>query len=437
MDNPLPETLTHGVMQQQQWHRLSPIAVVYFAVALVKIVFNQIFYLIPAFIVTYNSIKNNPLLGCLILAGLGLWVITAAVLTFYYFQYRLSENTVEIRSGVFVKKYLNLPFNRIQNIELEQPFFYRPGDFICLLLDTAGSSKQEARLAGLTRPFAEQLKQQILSSRQKEYTAEVNTQNPATDELTTSNDMAESEQNERLLNRRSISDLIIHGICSNRIWIFLGMLAPFYGQLTEQVLELLLALGIDVAAFFDSTQQSWLLIALYALSLTMLIMLCFTLLSIAGAILSFYGFTLSRKGDSYIRRSGLLTRYEVSMKLSRLQWVMQKQDWLDRLLRRVNLSYEQIQHGQQFLTGQKIMVPSVSTAQSQQLINEVYPENQLASIRFNGISKRFLWRYLGLWAPVFVLLQLIISFGDKWHIAWLLLIPAALIALLVVMRWYR
>ncbi|SNY43437.1 putative membrane protein [Arsukibacterium tuosuense] len=427
----VPLAELNQTVSQAEWHRVSPIAILYFAVAVLRFFVGQFVYLIPPFILLFNRIKENPGLAIGLLSGLLLLIITAAVLKYYYFQYRLSAGTVEIRSGVVSKKYLNLPFNRIQNIKLEQPLFYRPADYVCLQLDTAGSVHQEARLVALSRPFAESLKQHILDLRQTEANAPEHTRPEHAAAVSAS-------EPEQLLNQRSLADLVIHGISNNRIWLFLGLAAPFYNQLADKVLDVLLQAGIDLPAMFDPTQQSWFVIGLYAVSLTMFIMLLLTLFSILGSVLSFYGYTLHKKQDNYIRRSGLLTRHEVSMKFSRLQWVALKRDWLDMLLGRVNLSFEQINGQQQFATEQKIMVPSVTPAEATTLLADAYPDNQLRQIAFNPVSKRFIWRYLLLyWLPAGVVGTLLLWLQQQQTLALLSIVPLVFWALLIVMRWYR
>ena len=223
-DGTLPQ-LSQPVTQAH-WQRVSPIGILYFFVAVLRFFIGQFVYLIPPIILLFNRIKDNSGLALGLATGLLLLVSISALLKFYYFQYRLSAGTVEIRSGVLSKKYLNLPFSRIQNIKLEQPLFYRPGDFVCLQLDTAGSVRQEARLVALRRPFAEALKQHILDIRD----VASGDSSPAAAQPTAPDATTHPEQ---LLNQRSLGDLIIHGISNNRIWLFLGLAAPFYNQLAD------------------------------------------------------------------------------------------------------------------------------------------------------------------------------------------------------------
>jgi putative membrane protein len=207
------------------------------------------------------------------------------------------------------------------------------------------------------------------------------------------------------LNRRSIRDLIIHGLTNNRIWIFLGALAPFYNAISEGLSEIFVSIGFDAQAYFSLETQAWWEFGLHVLSVVMVVMLVVVSLSVAGAILMFYNFTLSKTNDRYIRRSGLLTKHEVSMKLSRIQIMVQAQDWLDVLLGRVNLSFEQNTSGAvrnnqgSEQMANKLLVPSVTLSESQALMKDAMPTQKLSEQVFSAISKRYILRgilFLGL-----------------------------------------
>ena len=89
---------------QNQWLKLSPVAIIYFAVQFIKTIGNNLFYLLPAIFVGYNQFSENAVI---IISGLGalfVLVIISALLKFYFYQYRLTEGRVEIHSGVFQKK---------------------------------------------------------------------------------------------------------------------------------------------------------------------------------------------------------------------------------------------------------------------------------------------------------------------------------------------
>jgi len=428
------------------WQVLSPIAILYFTASVFKHLFGNLIYLIPALAVSYKSVLEHPFIWLpSILVAFALLTLFA-FLSFKVYRYRLTEDNIEIRSGIFSKKYLNLPFSRVQNVKIEQPLYYRLTGHACLQLDTAGSAKNEAKLVAIKLAFAQQLKTRIQSQVQNN-TIETNQKNTCANGKEQPGQSADSAvTKETLLNTRKLSDLVIHGITSNRIWILLGGLAPFYDNIFDSVGEGLTTLGIDFTELFSLQTHSLLEVGLFALSLTMLVMLVLVSFSVIGAIISFYGYTLSKLDDKYIRRSGLFTKHEVSMGLSRLQMIVQKQDWLDVLLKRINLQFEQNnsfgKNHSLSATSSKIIVPSIKPHECQALIDDAYPQNALnalvSSNGFEPISKRFILRNI-----VFVLMPgwLIITSSTMMHGK---LTISALVSMLfiglcgfVVLRWKR
>lgn len=415
------------------WQRLSPIAIIYFAGSAIKVLAGNFIYMLPALVIGYKQVAENP--GQMLpLIGLALALLIAyAVLSFYFYQYRLAEDSVEIRAGVLAKKHLNLPFSRIQNITLEQPIYYRISDFVCLELDTAGSAKQEAKIVAMPLEMGNELKQHILSK--KEGALEQHTDKEQTASKT-------EHQDEEVINTRSIKDLIIHGITNNRVWIILGAAAPFFDDISGSASSYLQSLGIDLEQIMSSQTIAWWQFSLYALSLVFVIMLLLALISVAGSILIFYGFTLSKTRDRYVRRSGLLTRQEISMKLSRLQLIVRKQDWLDIFLNRINLQFEQNNSGvrgaNELGNTNKILVPSVRETECIALIDDAFPTSHLSSTEFTRISKRFLFKIYVLWLlPIFSTLYGLAIYHQRLPEIGLLTLLLAFISFLVFMRWYR
>ncbi|CAM5187331.1 PH domain-containing protein [Alishewanella longhuensis] len=384
------DSAPESLLTLQQWQRLSAIALFFFCLRLFKTVFGNIGYLAPTLLVFYQGMQRYPGYSALALAAISLLLIGVGILHYWVFRFRVIDDTVEIHSGILRKKQLNLPFSRIQNVRLLQPIYYRLSDHLCIVLDTAGSSQQEAQLAALPRVLAEQLQQAIYLAKAGQPAVVAAAEQQST--------QAAVPAGEQLLCTRSVKDLVFYGISNNRVMLVLGLAAPFYKPITELVGQQLDALGLDVARWFNPDLQSWLWLGLAALALTMLLMLLITLLSIAASVLSYYQFQLWHVGDRYVRRSGLLTRHEISMKASRLQWLQLQQDWVDKLIGRCNVHYEQVhtpysEYQEQAEHG-KIMVPAVLPAAAARLLAEVYPDNQLANSVFGTVN----WRYL---VPVF------------------------------------
>ncbi len=430
------ETTAPVLDDSHDWQRISPIAILFFTEKLIKIFLSNLVAFLPALYFGYDGLKANPQIGLAIITGLLLFICLTTFLNYYFFQYRLTQDHIEIRSGVFSKKHINLPFTKIQNVKLEQPIYYRPFNYTCLQLDTAGSAKQEAQVVALKVDFAEQLKKEILAQHQTALHSETH------DEQVTAKDYSIEIENEVVLNTRSIADLVIHGITNNRIWIFLGGLAPFFDNIASYIVTTLSEFGLNIEQLLTFADKPMWQITLYALTLTFLILLPFIFFSIAGAVVTFYGYTLSKVGDRYIRRSGLLTKYEVSMRLSRLQMVIRQQDWLDLLLKRINLKFEQTNNAltQHHAGAQnsRIIVPSIFPHQCSALVNDVYPDNQMMTIDYQRISKRFLLRNLVyILLPLYTLVAAFFIITGQSQFLWGITPLAVFAGSLIFMRWYR
>lgn len=410
------------------WQRVSPIALFYFVANDISVLVNNLIYTIPLVITSYNVVLDNPVWLILCIGGFIGLLGFSAFLQYYFFKFRLTEHTIEIKSGVFKKLHLNLPFTRIQNVKLIAPFYFRPFRYTTVELDTAGSAKSEAKIVALNDMLAQKLKSKILSQVSPRQRA-------------TPNDAAPRNIDEIVLNQRSLKDLIIHGITNNRIWIFFALLAPFMDAAAKKTNELLTSFGFNFSEVFSPATHAWWQLGLYALGVLMVSYLIVVLFSVFGSIIAFYGYTLSKQGKNYIRRSGLFTHHEVVMKLQRLQLVISQQDWLDILVKRINLRFEQTKSQQRSKPGHevrnKIMVPSVTQQQFNSLILDVWPINALATIEFLPISKRFILRHILLLTPIATALIGASLYHQQWQLALIVVVSMTLLSLLIVIRWYR
>jgi putative membrane protein len=423
-----------------EWLRVSPIAIVYFFVKTLLLVGNTLIYMLPVFAFNFSKVKENILLVAIAATVIVSLVLISSVVQYLFYFYRLSADRVEIRQGMIKKSHLDLPFGKIQNVKIIQPFYYRFSDFSIVELDTAGSAKQEANIVAIRLPMAESFKQKVLAI-VSDIKAESASDNDGSEPIS-----AFTEQQEVVLNRRSIKDLIIHGITNNRVWIFLGFLAPFYNAISENVGAFFSAIGLDIASYLNYETQTMWVFALHLLSIVMVIMLFIVSFSIIGSIFVFYDYRLSRNNSRYIRRSGLLTKQEVSMKASRIQRAVQQQDWLDILISRVNLRFEQNSAGAsggnqagQINNANKLIVPSVTPVEADELVKEVFAVEALSKKPFQAISRRYILRLMLFPVmPIFSLLLMLGIFNSFSLGAWTAFVVInALVVSLCVLRWYR
>lgn len=381
-------TLVEAIDLGARWQRVSPIALIYFIVATIKGVASNFIYLIPMIVVLKDRFVENPQLGLVVIAVVGLIFVATALLSYWFFRFRIHDDTVEIRSGVLSRKQLNLPFTRIQSVKMDQPIYYRFTDHVLIEFDTAGSSKSEAKLAALDRTLAIELKQVVMMARDAKDTGGDSASNDDT-----------SVKAEKLIIDREVADLVLHGLTNNRAWLIIAALAPVFDDLGEYIIAWADRLGFDAYTWFDVEARGVVVLGLMILGVLLFVLMLVSLLSVLGAVIVYYGYTLHRDGDRYIRRAGLITKREVAMPLKRLQKIKIKQDWLDRLIKRANIYYEQINHSGPESKGaqqelDKIMVPSVQYAKIGALLNDVLPSHRALERDYTAISKRYLLKHL-------------------------------------------
>ena len=421
------------------WRRLAPVAVIYFIVSNVLSFIRQFIVVLSVLAWSASSFDYQQSFWFIpVMVAIFLATIVSGVVSYWFYQYRIRNEHIEIRSGLFRRRNINLPFWRIQNVKIEQPFYYRLTHYTVVVLDTAGSSGEEAKIVAVERDYAQQLRQAVLISGRQHQAGTTEDKAPETVDTATSS-LADDE---KVINRRSLSDLIIHGLTNNRVWILLGALTPFYDEISGFVYDFVDDLGLSMDALFADQQVLWWQVGLYVISTMLLILSVMAMVSVAGSVITYYNYTLTRTSDRYIRRSGLFSLQEVSMRESRIQMISVRQDWLDYLLKRANFFFEQNKTGdkqeQELHATHKMLVPSVTLAEAQALATDAMPDNKVYQTGYSRISTRFISRWiLTLALPACALVSAMGYAREGWHI-FLVTIPAFMLACAgIYLRWRR
>lgn len=442
-----PEVETGG-----DWQRLAVISILYFTIRNFTNMAQGLIYAVPALAISFNIWDN--LFSPQVLIGAGVLFLSTSgsgVISYLMYKFRVHNQHVDIHHGVFQRRYTNLPLWRIQNVKIERPFYYRPFGYALVVLDTAGSGKEEAKIVAVPESYAEALKKQVLyekvqhigndvAGKSDEEMGDKDSSTQYSAKIDTAATSAHT--NEEVLNRRSVKDIIIHGITNNRVWIILGAAAPFYDDVFGVVSEWLANKGLQLNQIVGEQTVAWWQFGLYAFVVLMMIMALVALLSVGGALFTFYGYTLSRTGDRYIRRSGLLNKLEVSMRASRIQMITAKQDWLDKVLKRVNLYFEQNstagQQMQELMSPNKLIVPSVTEDEAFALSQEVMPGCDLRGQHYQTISRRFIrfW-LLAVWTTPLLGIFVVGAVTSHLDIIIGAVSTFIIVALLLTLRWWR
>jgi putative membrane protein len=230
------------------------------------------------------------LLGLLVVAVLAaLW----GFLSWRATTYTVTGNSFRLRQGVFQKNERTIPLEHVQSVDTVQGIIQRPFGVVEVRIETAGggASDPDASLAALDREAAQTLRREIEGSKRER---------------------AEETTGPTILRRLSTRDLLLAGATSGQIGVAFSVLAIGFQFLDNFFPE------DFVRRLVETLAPNWLMVVLILVPAGLLLA---WLLAIAGTVLAYSGFTLSREGNFLYIKRGLLERREATIPLSRIQAV--------------------------------------------------------------------------------------------------------------------
>ncbi len=131
------------------------------------------FWIGSGFIIVLSNTKMGAFgIGLLTLLGVLVLAFIWAKLTYHFYRYELIEEGFRKEMGVIFKKYVTIPYDRIQNVDIYRGILARILGLSDLNIQTAGMSASvgkfggggaEGRLLGLSREVAEQLRNELIN----------------------------------------------------------------------------------------------------------------------------------------------------------------------------------------------------------------------------------------------------------------------------------
>lgn len=239
------------------------------------------------------------------LIGVGVLALNS-VLQYFTYRYQVGSDGITIRSGWLHRSRREIPFARIHNVVVQQSLLHRLFGVAELRLESAGGHKPEAQMRVLRMDDALALEQLIRHRGQV----------PAPDAI-------DAPQDEVLL-ALSPGELVRLGLISNRGLIVIGGVFAAGSQISPRFIpNLFESWGEALFGWAGTHHFGPAQYALAAASLLLAFVALLRLLSIALALLQYYGFTLSEHGRRLTVERGLLARVRTSAARRRIQaWTL-------------------------------------------------------------------------------------------------------------------
>lgn len=130
-----------------------------------------IIFMTQPFVIMSENYSLIPVFSLLILLVAFAAAFVLAKLEFMFYKYDLVENGFQKEYGIIAKKYVTIPYERIQNIDISQSIIERILGLYDLNIQTAGlssgmgrfgSRRAEGMLPGISKKDAEWLRDELI-----------------------------------------------------------------------------------------------------------------------------------------------------------------------------------------------------------------------------------------------------------------------------------
>lgn len=342
----------------------------------------------------------------LLLFGRGEWwefmaIVGAVVLALYSlvysfgFRYRIGDDELLVREGIFDRTERHIPFARIQNIARRSNLLHRAFGVTELRLESGGGLKPEAVMKVLRVAEADALVALLRAQR-----------SGAVDSGAGPDAAAPAPAGEVLL-RLPLSELVRYGLVSNRgMVVVAGAFAAFWQFSPSQPKSMMRVPTRWIEQLFGevSAQHYGLLTMIVGGAFVLLLLFAaLRLLSVLLAILVHHGFTLERDGDRLGAGGGLLTHAHGSARVNRLQMLHVEEGLLHRAFKRMSLKTD-VAGGVRAANDQSgklhWLAPIASPAQVDVLIARILGAPALDALPWRPLHARA-WRRRARWPVAF------------------------------------
>ncbi len=317
------------------------------------------------------GIDTGPLLALVpigLVAGVGY-----GVAYYYRFTYEATASTFDVSSGVFSRRSREIPYRRIQNVDVSQGLFPRLVGLTVVSIETAGGGDTEATLQFVSEDEAERLRSEIrrLTAGNGASTAEPDQSasdgSTATDAEPTASDRVREDRSRAdsaptLLFELEPRELLLYAVTSFRwgaavfpiaVLVFLGGADSGSGLVPGFVIDAARPFGGPEAIEGAAIGPLLVLAAVTAVQWSV-----FTYVSSAiYTVANYYEFRLGRAGEDFVYERGLIQRYSGSIPAEKVQSVTITENPLQRLVGYAGLWVETAGYGPDSGDGSQSAVP--------------------------------------------------------------------------------
>lgn len=333
---------------------------------------------------------------------LGAGVLLAAfsgVAGWFRFTFRVHEDELQIKKGIFVRKQLYLSRDRIQVIDITEGIIQRIFGLVKVEVKTAGSGTESATISAITYENALKLRSLLRngSADQAESENEVSTK------------QEEKEKETYPVWRLSPKRLLYAALTSGNFGLIASILGAISGQLDQFINEENLNYIFDHIPGFGNTSVLF--------GLIIVILVVSYIFSFVGVILKYADFKLEKREEELHIQSGLLERKHITIPFNRIQAVR----FVEGILRQpfgFGMVYvESAGFEQQNKEKSIVLFPLMRKSELEKYFGEYLPDYEDEK-EVTTPPERAFWRYLR--RPNYLVLAGALALWYVWEYGWIL-----------------
>lgn len=306
---------SNGSDPNQEPRRTAPLSVV---VGTLSSLQNAI---VPAAAAAFGTGLAGPglLIGLLVGCGIATVGTVFSYIRWRRLTYTIGEQDIRVESGVLSRSARSVPFERIQDVSLEQKLLPRILGLVAVKFETGAGGADDLALSYLAEAEGERLRELVRERREDE----TKRRDPGPEEAG-GGPLADAQETTQTLFTMGPHRLFTYGVFEFSLAVF-AVLAGLF-QYADNFLEVDIW-EVDFWRGLAEEQGGWLLeLGAYGqvLSAVAGLALVFFIGSATGLVRTFsreWGFLLERTPRGFRRRRGLFTRTDVVMPIHRVQGI--------------------------------------------------------------------------------------------------------------------
>ena len=293
---------------------------------------------------------------------------TYALLYYWRFKYSVEGRVLIVEKGILQRERLQVPFERIQTIQLFQGPIQQLFGLTGLRVDTAGSSGSEIKLVAISRVAGKAL-QEILRSQSSASDEDVLETSPEANRTQSAPLSQALEPAHSQLVSLSIPELVKVGLSQNHLrnaFASLALLSYVIGNRPEALTSWLDGMPAFMAPLIGAAM------VLLILPAMLLFLMSGVVVSVATAFMRYYNLRSSIGPDGLHAEMGLLRRNTFQMPFARIHLTVWRSNWIRRKLGFETLEVRQAQAQSGTQGGVRVFLPAMEPSHRTILENALY-----------------------------------------------------------------